>query len=261
LDDARADRANHPPRSPRLTNRFPIDRAIIGFLALTVSTPDRYRNKIMQGEIRSIIGAVLVCVFSAAVAEAQQNVVADGDFETPVLTDGSFQFFFAPTTLGPWNVTAGIADLITDGYAANAAHPGYLTPDGNQWVLMGDSGPVCTLTQDLSTQLLAGTNYFLSFLQTPLFADARTSTMKFELIPTGGGAAVYSHDFVVPPGGNAFAQQSDNLTVPSTGFYTLTITTPGNTPGQIDAVSLVPEPASTLLLLAAPLLASRRRSR
>ncbi len=192
------------------------------------------------------ISSLIVAIFSFLASASGQNLISDGDFETPVLPPNSFQFYFATSTLGPWTVSSGIADHSTNGYGGFNQD----TPDGDQFLFMGDSGPVCTIFQDISTGLGIGNTYSLSFLQAPL--DIRTTSMLVELFPTGGGANVYSQTFTTLGTTQAaplgYQVQSDTFTVPTSGNYTLRFTTPNNTPAYIDAIALVPEPGSAFLV-------------
>ncbi|MCO6008251.1 choice-of-anchor C family protein [Actinoallomurus purpureus] len=53
--------------------------------------------------------------FAAAPANATSGL-ADGSFETPVVTPGTFQTFSSGQLIGPWRVTNGSVDLIGGGF-------------------------------------------------------------------------------------------------------------------------------------------------
>ena len=186
-------------------------------------------------------------------------VIIDGDFESPIVpgTPGSRILYPTGGTFGGgWRVDSAVVGvaLKSDG------DPDFLpTPDGNQFVYLGQNISVSTLAQDISGSLFSGTTYTVSFLQSGFASLQFPGRVRLQITPTSGGGAIYDNTFILPIQ-SPWVAQAAVFPVATTGNYTVKFTSFNSAGGIIDRVAIVPEPTATLLLTLATVYLGMRRT-
>ena len=188
-------------------------------------------------------------------------VIIDGDFESPIVpgTPGSRILYPTGGTFGGgWRVDSAVVGvaLKSDG------DPDFLpTPDGNQFVYLGQNISVSTLAQDISGSLFSGTIYTVSFLQSGFASLQFPGRVRLQVTPTSGGATIYDNTFVLPIQ-SPWVTQAAVFPVTTTGSYTVKFTSFNSAGGIIDRVAIVPEPTAFLLTgVGAVFIGLQRKSR
>ena len=151
--------------------------------------------------------ALAVC----STQDLRAAVIIDGDFESPIVPGSPGSRILYPTggTFGgAWRIDSAVVGvaLKSDG------DPDFLpTPDGNQFVYLGQNISVSTLAQDISGSLFSGTTYTVSFLQSGFASLQFPGRVRLQVTPTAGGAAIYDNTFTLPiqsPWGHASSRIS-----------------------------------------------------
>ena len=128
---------------------------------MTERTNTKNRSKFWQ----ILLLAALLALPS--IRGAAQNLVVDGSFETPYVTNATRSEFFDPTNLSPWQTTATTFEIWTNGWENPAAGVGRtISADGVQnleIISMGSTN--VTIWQTVPT--VTGERYRFSFYFSP----------------------------------------------------------------------------------------------
>ena len=177
---------------------------------------------------------IAILALGAVGAQAQTNLLSDGDFESfaSKVGSGSFTTISAGSSIGAWSVTGTSVDLVRNAYGA---------------------------INDISVDL-AGTPGPGYLSQTFTAVAGTTYTLSWDQFRNGSGATA---DMVVSLGGSstsfgtvtAITQQSLSWTAAVDGlqtvkFGTATSSVAGPTLDNVTLTAAVPEPATGALLLA-----------
>jgi Protein of unknown function (DUF642)/PEP-CTERM motif len=200
--------------------------------------------------MRQLLPIVMTCgaIFGASFGHARAgNIVVNGGFETPVVTDFYYDVYSAGQSFTGWTVSQGTVDLCTDQYYPPLSDVPY---QGNQDLQLG-STPAGNggIYQDLVTT--PGTTYELSFA----FASNPFASQSCSMDVGWGGATIASlsaapsHDYT----NLGWIVESYAVTA-NAGITVLEFTNTTAVLGvglpQIDAVfaAAVPEPSSLILI-------------
>lgn len=191
--------------------------------------------------------------FSAALAllfpisgVAQTNLMVNGSFELPAITDSSQQTTAVATPTG-WTVGTGVGVLVNPPYNYFPE-----AQNGSQLYYIGDGGSHASIQQ--SVALSAGQSYQLSFYLAPLIGSSWVSAgwdAKVDLTISDGTQTLLpglDYSYTVATSVQGWEQKSYSFTAANSSSYTFTFTTQG---GGTDAASIdnvvltaVPEPST-----------------
>jgi hypothetical protein len=208
----------------------------------------------------------LGAIFGATSGKARAgNIVVNGGFETPVVTDFYYDTYYAGQSFTGWTVGQGAVALYTDQYNPGMSDVPY---QGNQALqLASTQGGNGSIYQDLVTA--PGATYILSFAfaSNPFTSESASMNVAWGGATIASLSAAPSHDFT----NLGWIVESYTVTA-SAGITRLEFTNTSSGVGvglpQIDAVSAspVPEPSSLVMGVIGfttfgGVVLSRRRSR
>ncbi|HEY4079605.1 MAG TPA: DUF642 domain-containing protein [Burkholderiaceae bacterium] len=178
--------------------------------------------------------ALALGVFGAFGAQAQTNLLSDGDFESFTANVGSASFttINAGSQIGAWSVTGASVDLVRNAYGSIND----ISVD-----LAGTPGPGY-ISQTFSA--VAGTTYTLSWDQ---FRNGSGATADM-VVSLGGSDTNFSAVSTVTHGSLSWTAAADSIQ--SVKFGTATNSVAGPTLDNVTLTAAVPEPATGALLLA-----------
>ena len=167
-------------------------------------------------------------------AQAQTNLLSDGDFEsfTAKVGSGSYTKIGAGSTLGAWSVTGNSVDLVRNAYGAIND----ISVD-----LAGTPGPGY-ISQTFTA--IAGTTYTLSWDQ---FRNGAGATADM-VVSLGGSNTNFSMVTAITHESLSWTAAADGLQ--TIKFGTATTALAGPTLDNVTLTAAVPEPATGALLLA-----------
>jgi hypothetical protein len=197
---------------------------------------------------RTFFGLTALGIFSVMTWEGAYagNIVVNGGFETPVVTDFYYDTYDAGQSFTGWTVGQGAVALYTDQYNPPMSDVPY---QGNQALqLASTQGGNGSIYQDLVTT--PGTTYNLSFAfaSNPFASEIASMTVAWGGATIASLSAAPSHDFT----DLGWIVESYTVTA-SAGITRLEFTNTSSGVGlglpQIDAVtaSAVPEPSSLVM--------------
>lgn len=202
--------------------------------------------------LTSLIAVALLATAGSAPAA---NLIVNGGFETPDLSDGAFIQYFGGQSFAGWTATGADIGIIDTNYVESGIR--FNAGAGNQALDItgaGNTSPANGLFQSIATE--AGRTYRLSFLLGNADGSANPVYLAPSLIGVsidGGAETVFSNAAVTLQGVN-WAMQT--MTFTATGASTVVsfrnATPVGDNYAGIDDVSVaaVPEPATWGLMLA-----------
>ena len=144
-----------------------------------------------------VVGMLTACVTNGRA----QNLVVDGSFETPYVTNATKDMF--TTNMPPWQTTATNFEIWTNGWENGAAGVGpCFSADGTQNLEIISSGVTnATVWQTMPT--VAGERYFLRFYYSPrpksasdLFAVSINSNQIFSAVEDGDGLTNFNWQMI-----------------------------------------------------------------
>jgi uncharacterized protein DUF642/PEP-CTERM motif-containing protein len=196
---------------------------------------------------RTLLGLIALGTLSAVTWQRALggNIVVNGGFETPVVTDFYFDTYSAGQSFTGWTVGQGSVALYTDQYNPALSDVPY---QGNQALQLNTQGGNGSIYQDLVTT--PGTTYELSiaFASNPFASGSGSMDVAWGSATVASLSAAPSHDFT------NLGWVVESYTVTATqGITRLEFSNTTSVAGvglpQIDAVivSAVPEPSSLVM--------------
>lgn len=108
----------------------------------------------------------LAVLFWIVFSVSAQNLVVNGSFETPAVTNANHWAFFDPTNLWPWQTTATNFEIWTNGFVDDTTGVGpCYSADGGQNLEILSTTNEATVWQTVTTQ--PGQTYIFAFFYTP----------------------------------------------------------------------------------------------
>ena len=198
------------------------------------------------GFVRSGVATVVATMALAGGAQAQ-NIVTNGGFEAPVVSDNCCITVTAGNSFPGWSVTAGDINVVRGSFNSGTGNRAF---QGTQYVdLIGEANVLTTLSQTLNT--VVGTLYTFSFAYSNnAFAGATARSATYSV---GGLTGTVTHSSATPDNldWNVF-RGSFTATGSTTTLSFTERDGAGNAGVLLDDVSVVavPEPATWAMMIA-----------
>ena len=190
---------------------------------------------------------------------ASANLISNGSFEEPVVTNGQFDFYSAGQSIGAWTVDPGsyFSDVVSNTYTGGVTI--FPTPFGNQFSYLADGYGASSISQHFSAAITG--SYSLTFSQAEFVGS--NGRMTADIRRGDDSASLVGSPILFTTAVNSgFVNQELDFNISSAGDYIVRLASYPGTPGIVDNVSIqtTPEPASIVALaIGAGAIIRRRR--